>query len=295
MVPTAGSLCPLFSLSVDSCPLCLPLSYLFLFCSHDVLPPTLYFFSFHAFSSASLPPSVLLCISSLHPPPPSFPAAHCPQAAEEAPSPTSCPESTCGSGSCFSPPSCARTLLSSRRLRQVGPGVQVWGPPGLPFPSSALPLHPWCQGLELFFSLWGPCREAVSTCLYAQREGCVRLGAQEGVSGGSALQHVVSSPALSCPGELNSRLSSDTKLMSHWLPLNANVLSRSLVKVLGLYSFMINLSPRLTLLSLLEVPLVIAAEKMYSVRHQVRVDGRESPRKKKILLEAFSSDRKSVV
>lgn len=176
MVPTAGSLCPLFSSSVDSCPLCLPLSYLFLFCSHDILPPTLYFFSSHAFSFASLSPSVLLCISPLHPLPPSFPAVHCLQAAEEAPSPSSCPESTCGSGSCFSPPSCARTLLSSRRLRQVGPGVQVWGPPGLPFPSTTLPLHPWCQGLELFFSLWGSCREAVC------REGGL---CEIGSSGGS--------------------------------------------------------------------------------------------------------------
>ncbi|XP_057554893.1 antigen peptide transporter 2 [Hippopotamus amphibius kiboko] len=69
-------------------------------------------------------------------------------------------------------------------------------------------------------------------------------------------------------GELNSRLSSDTRLMSNWLPLNANVLSRSLVKVLGLYSFMLSLSPRLTLLSLLNVPLTIAAEKVYSARHQ---------------------------
>ncbi|NP_001040087.1 transporter 2, ATP-binding cassette, sub-family B [Bos taurus] len=69
-------------------------------------------------------------------------------------------------------------------------------------------------------------------------------------------------------GELNSRLSSDTKLMSNWLPYNTNVLSRSLVKVLGLYGFMLNLSPRLTFLSLFEVPLMIAAEKVYSARHQ---------------------------
>ncbi|ELK26139.1 Antigen peptide transporter 2, partial [Myotis davidii] len=69
-------------------------------------------------------------------------------------------------------------------------------------------------------------------------------------------------------GELNSRLNSDTKLMSSWLPLNANVLLRSLVKVAGLYSFMLNLSPRLTLLSLFEVPLTIAAEKVYNGRHQ---------------------------
>ncbi|KAF6116507.1 transporter 2, ATP binding cassette subfamily B member [Phyllostomus discolor] len=69
-------------------------------------------------------------------------------------------------------------------------------------------------------------------------------------------------------GELNSRLNSDTKLMSSWLPLNANVLLRSLVKVVGLYGFMFKLSPRLTLLSLLDVPLTIAAEKVYNVRHQ---------------------------
>ncbi|KAM9739624.1 antigen peptide transporter 2 isoform 2-T2 [Dama dama] len=69
-------------------------------------------------------------------------------------------------------------------------------------------------------------------------------------------------------GELNSRLSSDTKLMSSWLPLNANVMSRSLVKVLGLYSFMLKLSPRLTFLSLFEVPLMIVAEKVYNARRQ---------------------------
>ncbi|XP_072497779.1 antigen peptide transporter 2-like [Notamacropus eugenii] len=69
-------------------------------------------------------------------------------------------------------------------------------------------------------------------------------------------------------GELNSRLSSDTNLMSRWLPLNANVFLRSLVKVIGLCGFMFNLSPRLTLLSLLEVPLTMAAEKVYNTRRQ---------------------------
>ncbi|XP_072497785.1 antigen peptide transporter 2 [Notamacropus eugenii] len=69
-------------------------------------------------------------------------------------------------------------------------------------------------------------------------------------------------------GELNSRLSSDTNLMSRWLPLNANVFLRSLVKVIGLCGFMFSLSPRLTLLSLLEVPLSMASEKVYNVRHQ---------------------------
>nr|XP_015092833.1 antigen peptide transporter 2 [Vicugna pacos] len=52
------------------------------------------------------------------------------------------------------------------------------------------------------------------------------------------------------------------------LPLNANVFLRSLVKVLGLYGFMLSLSPRLTLLSLLELPVTIAAEKVYNARRQ---------------------------
>ncbi|XP_074092710.1 antigen peptide transporter 2-like [Macrotis lagotis] len=69
-------------------------------------------------------------------------------------------------------------------------------------------------------------------------------------------------------GELNSRLSSDTNLMSRWLPLNANIFLRSVVKVIGLYAFMFSLSPQLTFLSLLEVPLSMAAEKVYNVRHQ---------------------------
>ncbi|XP_004479877.1 antigen peptide transporter 2 [Dasypus novemcinctus] len=69
-------------------------------------------------------------------------------------------------------------------------------------------------------------------------------------------------------GELNSRLNSDTTLMSRWLPLNTNVLLRSLVKVVGLHSFMLALSPRLTLLSLVFVPFLIAAEKVYSARRQ---------------------------
>ncbi|XP_044528574.1 antigen peptide transporter 2-like [Gracilinanus agilis] len=69
-------------------------------------------------------------------------------------------------------------------------------------------------------------------------------------------------------GELSSRLNSDTILMSRWLPLNTNVFIRNLVKIIGLYSFMVSLSPRLTLFSLLEVPLLVAAEKVYNARNQ---------------------------
>ena len=120
-------------------PLSIPVphvSYLFLFFSLDILPPTLYFFSFCAFSSPSLPLPV--CISFPFILQPSFPIAHCVQAAEEASSSLPCPESTCGSGRCFSLPSCARTSLSSKRLRQVRSGV----PLHVPCPPAADYLHP---------------------------------------------------------------------------------------------------------------------------------------------------------
>ncbi|XP_075410292.1 antigen peptide transporter 2-like [Tenrec ecaudatus] len=69
-------------------------------------------------------------------------------------------------------------------------------------------------------------------------------------------------------GELDSRLSSDTTFMSCWLPLNANILLRSLVKVVGLYHFMLSTSPRLTLLSLLNIPFLLAVDKVYNARRQ---------------------------
>ncbi|XP_048203963.1 antigen peptide transporter 2 [Perognathus longimembris pacificus] len=69
-------------------------------------------------------------------------------------------------------------------------------------------------------------------------------------------------------GELKSRLNSDTTLMSNWLPRNANIILRNLVKVVGLYGFMFSVSPRLTLLSLLDLPLSIATTKVYNARHR---------------------------
>ncbi|XP_065610071.1 antigen peptide transporter 2 [Cyrtonyx montezumae] len=69
--------------------------------------------------------------------------------------------------------------------------------------------------------------------------------------------------------ELASRLSTDVTLASSVLAFNINVMLRNLGKVLGLCAFMLGLSPRLTLLALLEVPLAIAARKVYDTRHQM--------------------------
>lgn len=142
------------------------------------------------------------------------------------------------------------------------PGVQetkaagAWSP-GVGFPSTAHSLSPGLHTEEVL------------------RGAAVSAGRVRGSCWVYIVQGFLTCSVL--PGELNSRLNSDTKLMSSWLPLNANVLLRSLVKVVGLYSFMLNLSPRLTLLSLFEVPLTIAAEKVYNGRHQVCVAVREEP------------------
>ena len=69
--------------------------------------------------------------------------------------------------------------------------------------------------------------------------------------------------------ELSSRLTTDVTLASNVLALNINVMLRNLGQVLGLCAFMLGLSPRLTMLALLEVPLAITARKVYDTRHQM--------------------------
>ncbi|XP_042679834.1 antigen peptide transporter 2 [Centrocercus urophasianus] len=69
--------------------------------------------------------------------------------------------------------------------------------------------------------------------------------------------------------ELASRLTTDVTLASNVFTLNINVMLRNLGQVLGLCAFMLGLSPRLTMLALLEVPLAVAARKVYNTRHQL--------------------------
>ncbi|XP_062978546.1 antigen peptide transporter 2 [Elgaria multicarinata webbii] len=69
-------------------------------------------------------------------------------------------------------------------------------------------------------------------------------------------------------GDLTSRLAKDTTMMSRSIPLNANVFLRSLIKMVGLYAFMLGLSWRLTLLTLVETPIMLATQKLYDTRHQ---------------------------
>ncbi|XP_055486178.1 antigen peptide transporter 2-like isoform X3 [Leucoraja erinacea] len=68
-------------------------------------------------------------------------------------------------------------------------------------------------------------------------------------------------------GDITSRLSTDTTLMSRSVGLNVNVLLRSLVNTLGIISFMFSLSWKLTLLIFIESPLTILIQKLYNRYH----------------------------
>ncbi|XP_075346708.1 antigen peptide transporter 2 isoform X2 [Mycteria americana] len=69
--------------------------------------------------------------------------------------------------------------------------------------------------------------------------------------------------------DLSARLANDVPLLCNAVPSSVNVALRSLVTVLGLGGFMVGLSPHLTLLALLEVPLIITMRKVYDARYQV--------------------------
>uniref|UniRef100_A0ABM5FDC5 Antigen peptide transporter 2-like n=1 Tax=Pogona vitticeps TaxID=103695 RepID=A0ABM5FDC5_9SAUR len=69
-------------------------------------------------------------------------------------------------------------------------------------------------------------------------------------------------------GDLTSRLSTNTTKMSHSVTRNANIFLRSLIKIVGLYGFMVSVSWRFTLLTFIETPLMLAAQKVYDARHQ---------------------------
>ncbi|XP_032872274.1 antigen peptide transporter 2-like [Amblyraja radiata] len=68
-------------------------------------------------------------------------------------------------------------------------------------------------------------------------------------------------------GDITSRLSTDTTLMSRSVALNVNILLRSLVNTLGIISFMFSLSWKLTLLIFIESPLTILIQKLYNRYH----------------------------
>ncbi len=71
-------------------------------------------------------------------------------------------------------------------------------------------------------------------------------------------------------GDITSRLSTDTTLMSRAVALNVNVLLRTTIKTLGMLYLMLSLSWKLTLLMLMETPLTGLLQNIYDTHYQVR-------------------------
>ncbi|XP_030623215.1 antigen peptide transporter 2a [Chanos chanos] len=69
-------------------------------------------------------------------------------------------------------------------------------------------------------------------------------------------------------GDITSRLSMDTTLMSQAVALNVNVLLRTFIKTVGMLSLMVGLSWKLTLLVLMETPLTGLLESIYDTYYQ---------------------------
>lgn len=69
-------------------------------------------------------------------------------------------------------------------------------------------------------------------------------------------------------GDLTSRLSVDTKLMSQSVAMNVNILLRSLIKSVGVLYLMVSLSWKLTLVTFIEAPLIAITQKMYNTHYE---------------------------
>ncbi|XP_068106353.1 antigen peptide transporter 2-like [Hyperolius riggenbachi] len=69
-------------------------------------------------------------------------------------------------------------------------------------------------------------------------------------------------------GEITSRLSNDTTLVSRSIAANVNITLRMLVMCVGHYCFMIAISWKLTLLTLISTPLIWIVQSLYNKYHQ---------------------------
>ncbi|XP_036371981.1 antigen peptide transporter 2a [Megalops cyprinoides] len=69
-------------------------------------------------------------------------------------------------------------------------------------------------------------------------------------------------------GDLTSRLSTDTTLMSQSVAMNVNVLLRSLIKAVGILSLMVSLSWKLTVVTFIEAPLIAISQKIYNTHYE---------------------------
>ncbi|KAJ8273749.1 hypothetical protein GJAV_G00105100 [Gymnothorax javanicus] len=69
-------------------------------------------------------------------------------------------------------------------------------------------------------------------------------------------------------GDLTSRLSTDTTLMSQSVAMNVNILLRSFIKTVSVLGLMISLSWKLTLVTFIEMPLIAISQKIYNNHYE---------------------------
>ncbi|MBN3289408.1 ABCB9 protein, partial [Polypterus senegalus] len=69
-------------------------------------------------------------------------------------------------------------------------------------------------------------------------------------------------------GDLTSRLSTDTTLMSQSVAINVNVFLRSMIKTFGVLSLMVTLSWQLTFITFIETPLIGIIQKIYNAYYE---------------------------
>ncbi|XP_056394464.1 antigen peptide transporter 2 [Hyla sarda] len=69
-------------------------------------------------------------------------------------------------------------------------------------------------------------------------------------------------------GDISSRLTNDTALVSRSIAGNVNITLRTVIKCIGYYVFMFSISWQLTLLSLFSMPLISIVQSMYNKYHE---------------------------
>ena len=71
------------------------------------------------------------------------------------------------------------------------------------------------------------------------------------------------------PGDMTSRLTSDTTTMSDTLGLNLNIFLRNVIKAIGVVFFMFKLSWRMSIVTLIGLPCIMAVSKVYGKKYKV--------------------------
>lgn len=72
------------------------------------------------------------------------------------------------------------------------------------------------------------------------------------------------------PGDIISRLTSDTTQVSDLISQNVNLFLRSFIKAIGFFIFMFSMSWKLTLVTIMGFPYIAVASKVYGEYYKVK-------------------------